>query len=72
MIMRKWVLVFVLALLAVPSPCDMSSQAGKDRPALFEIGKPFPTFSLPALDGRPLSIADFRGKKLILHIFASW
>jgi hypothetical protein len=33
----------------------------------------FPTTVFPSLDGsRPGSVADFRGKKLILHIFASW
>ncbi len=39
----------------------------------FEVGQPFPDIVLPSLeDGRPASIADFRGKKLILHVFASW
>jgi hypothetical protein len=39
----------------------------------FEIGKPFPEFVLPsAEDGRPMSIAQFRGKKVLLHVFASW
>jgi hypothetical protein len=39
----------------------------------FEMGQPFPTLSFPALeDGRPRSIADFRGKRVILHVFASW
>ena len=27
---------------------------------------------LPSLDGESLSVASFRGKKLILHVFASW
>ena len=37
------------------------------------VGKPFPNLVLPALDGgRAMSIADFRGKKVILHVFASW
>ncbi len=39
----------------------------------FEVGQPFPTLSFPALeDGRPRSIADFRGQRIILHVFASW
>ncbi len=39
----------------------------------FEVGQPFPDIVLPSLeDGRPTSIADYRGKKVILHIFASW
>jgi len=36
-------------------------------------GQPFPALQLPAMeDGRPRSIVEFRGRKLILHIFASW
>lgn len=39
----------------------------------FETGRHFPNLQLPSLeDGRPRSIADYRGQKLILHIFASW
>ena len=39
----------------------------------FESGEPFPTIAFPSLaDGRPTSIAAFRGKKIILHVFASW
>ncbi len=39
----------------------------------FHEGQIFPTMVFPSLrDGRPGSVADFRGKKLILHIFASW
>ena len=41
--------------------------------AEFREGQVFPTIVFPSLDGnRPGSVADFRGKKLILHIFASW
>ena len=39
----------------------------------FHEGEMFPTTVFPSLDsGRPGSVADFRGMKLILHIFASW
>lgn len=41
--------------------------------AEFPVGEPFPDLRLPALDGGdPLSIADFRGEKVVLHVFASW
>ncbi|MHC5003846.1 MAG: hypothetical protein ACYTJ0_12060 [Planctomycetota bacterium] len=36
-------------------------------------GQPFPALTLPSLeDGSPRSIADFRGRKVVLHVFASW
>ena len=39
----------------------------------FEVGEPFPDLVLPSLvDGLPASIAQFRGKKVVLHVFASW
>jgi hypothetical protein len=42
-------------------------------PRGFNAGEAFPTRALPsAADGRPMSVAEFRGKKLIVNIFASW
>ena len=36
-------------------------------------GDSYPTHLLPSLsDGRPLSIAHFRGKRVLLLQFASW
>ena len=37
-----------------------------------EVGKPFPGLRLPTLDGELRSIEDFRGTKVVLHVFASW
>ena len=38
-----------------------------------EPGTPFPHLTLPAIeDGRPMSVADFHGQKVLLHIWASW
>jgi hypothetical protein len=42
-------------------------------PPGFNVGEAFPVLALPsAVDGRPVSVAEFRGKKLIVNIFASW
>ena len=60
----------LLPLVAIAVPSEARAQSSSHR---FEVGTPFPTLSLPSLDdGRPASIADFRGQKVILHIFASW
>jgi hypothetical protein len=41
--------------------------------ASLEVGKPFPVITLPAArDGQPMSVNDFRGRKMLLHLFASW
>jgi hypothetical protein len=42
-------------------------------PTPFEVGRPLPELTLPDFaDGRPRSIAEFRGRKIILQVFASW
>ena len=42
-------------------------------PTGFEVGQPFPVAAFPSLDGgEPMSVADLRGHKVILHVFASW
>ena len=42
-------------------------------PKGFNAGEAFPTKALPsAADGRLMSVAEFRGRKLIVNIFASW
>jgi len=38
-----------------------------------EVGQVYPNYVLPSLiDGKPLALSKFRGKKIILHQFASW
>lgn len=42
-------------------------------PSGFEPGEPFPEVSLPRLDGSgSASLASVRGRKVVLHVFASW
>ncbi len=66
-IRRLGVVVWLAAPMAA-TPYDAQAQETD-----FEVGQPFPTLSFPALeDGRPRSIADFRGQRVILHVFASW
>lgn len=64
-------LVFFGGLLGTPI---LAQEQRPTRPTVeFKEGQPFPDLVLPALeDGRPVSLAQFRGKKVILHIFASW
>jgi hypothetical protein len=39
----------------------------------FTVGMSFPEIKLPSLsDGKLTSLADYRGHKVVLHIFASW
>ncbi len=53
-----------------PTPLEIGARL---PPIPFKVGEPFPTIPLPAADdGRKVSIADFRGQRLIVHVFASW
>jgi hypothetical protein len=36
------------------------------------IGDPVPDIVGPSLDGKTISLADFRGKKVIVHVWSSW
>jgi len=39
----------------------------------FEKKSSFPQYSFPALEnGKPVSIHDYWGEKVVLHVFASW
>jgi peroxiredoxin len=40
--------------------------------SLLAVGKPFPTFSETDLDGKPLALADFKGKVVLIDFWATW
>jgi len=58
----------VISLLFTIAPITAQAQLGR-----IEVGKPFPGERFPALkDGRPMSLSAFRGKRVLLLVFASW
>jgi hypothetical protein len=69
-------------VLAVAVTVPLAAQPPKAKPIWarnnplpkgLNVGEAFPTLALPsAADGHAVSVADFRGKKLIVNIFASW
>ena len=36
------------------------------------VGDEAPDFTLPSLDGGPVSLSDYRGGRLVLFMWASW
>ncbi|HZR24254.1 MAG TPA: hypothetical protein VFA59_11740 [Vicinamibacterales bacterium] len=76
--MRTW----ILAALLIAPMAGVAQQPAKPKPIWarnhplphgFNVGEAFPTIALPsAVDGKTMSIADFRGRKVIVNIFASW
>ena len=59
--------VGVIALLQIQKSSIKS--AAKTR---FEKGVPAPDFTLPDLDGKMVSLADYKGKVVFLNIWATW
>ena len=37
-----------------------------------EVGQPAPAFAIKALDGKPLSLADYRGRYVLIDFWATW
>jgi hypothetical protein len=63
------IFLFVVVAMAV----SLGGMVARPSSTGFKVGEPFPNLVLPSLtDGKPLSLARFRGRKVILHIFASW
>ncbi len=64
----------MLLMLAGGAPTAAPGQrSGPPMPDGFSVGRYVPEIALPSADdGRPLSLASFRGRRTILHIFASW
>jgi peroxiredoxin len=43
-----------------------------DTSGAVEIGDEAPDFTLPSLGRRDISLSDYRGKRLVLFMWASW
>jgi cytochrome c biogenesis protein CcmG/thiol:disulfide interchange protein DsbE len=56
------VLALTLAVAALAAPASAAPV----------VGKPAPPFTLPALDGKQVSLASLKGKPVYLNFFASW
>jgi len=64
----RWVVMASAVLVAAQLSC--SSGPGTSGPA--EVGSLAPTFSLPDLQGRQVSLEKFRGKVVMLDFWATW
>ena len=68
----KRIFAFVAALLvgvAAFAQEDPDVVYGKD---LLSVGTVAPSFTLKDIDGKSVSLSDFRGKQVVLHFWASW
>lgn len=70
---RVLLLAAAIALTVAAFP---AAAAGPDWTSFgataYEPSKPAPDFSLPDLDGRSVTLADFRGKVVLVFFWATW
>ena len=60
------------ATVAAAQPAAAPAAWEKMGVQVYESPKPAPTFALPALDGRPVRLEDYRGKALLVFFWATW
>lgn len=61
--------IAALSLLAVQLMACSQESAPTDG---LSVGKPFPDIPLTSLDGQKSSLADYRGKLIVLNLWATW
>lgn len=64
---RGWTLLISIKVILCLLLLSPSTALSKPR-----IGEPAPDFSAMAFDGTKISLADFRGKVLVVNIWATW
>ncbi|HTJ26338.1 MAG TPA: redoxin domain-containing protein [Candidatus Limnocylindria bacterium] len=60
-----------MASLAVAGLGLLCQPVGADAPGP-QLGEPAPDFALTTIDGRPVRLADYRGKTLVINVWGSW
>jgi len=69
LIYASWLVAGVAALVALLTINVASPRTAVDTPI---VGQPAPAFDLETLDGGRLSLADLRGRPVVLNFWASW
>lgn len=65
---RRWLIDVLIVLLVLGAV-----QLWRSRDMLRTAGDtPAPTFTLPDLDGHPVSLQTYRGQTVMLHFWATW
>ena len=67
-----WIVVVLVSLCGAAGAADSIQDLAMDLRMNPLDGQVAPAFTLPALDGRQLSLADFKGRVVLLYFWASW
>jgi|WetSurMetagenome_2_1015567.scaffolds.fasta_scaffold141454_2 cytochrome c biogenesis protein CcmG, thiol:disulfide interchange protein DsbE len=63
--------LFAAVLVGITALTAVSAQTAQPVQPVEE-GAPAPAFTLKTIDGRTVSLADYKGKALLLHFWATW
>jgi thiol-disulfide isomerase/thioredoxin len=71
---RRAVKIFLIAAALVAAGCGASAKSSQGGNVIRFVRNPdvAPEFQLTALDGKPLSLANARGKVVLLNFWATW
>ncbi len=61
----------LLAVLAIGG-CSLQHPLTQSNQSLATVGQPAPDFSGTDLDGKPISLGQFKGQPVVLNFWASW
>ncbi len=71
--MKTLALILTLAGIAMASPPALGPKDGRDLPPAdlnrVQVDQPAPDFTLESMDGSPVTLSDFRGKKRVVLVF---
>ena len=69
---KKGIILTMVVVLAGVVLLFLLSKSGSQRPKIIAKGDLAPDFTLSTLDGKQVSLSNFRGKVVMLHFWATW
>ncbi len=69
---KKYIVLAMIAVAVASLVIFAIMKEGGREARIIQEGDRAPEFSLPSLDGKQVSLSDFRGKVVLVHFWATW